>query len=231
MKKLILLLLILLPLSSCTPSNEETIQEEKNEKTQDIPPAAEKISHPEPVIIPDTLQPIEEYSDEREHAPEYVVLHFTSAVVLSKTDPYNMETVRGIFEDNELSIHYIVDRDGNIYSYMPEDRVAWHAGRGEFANDERLTNSMNKYSVGIEILAIGSEKDMSQYLTPDEYASLDKNLIGFTDAQYESVRVLVEDICTRNSIPFDREHVIGHDEYNPSKNDPGELFDWDRIFN
>ena len=31
------------------------------------------------------------------------------------------------------------------------------------------------------------------------------------------------------SIPKNRSHVIGHDEYNPAKNDPGELFDWSRI--
>ena len=32
-----------------------------------------------------------------------------------------------------------------------------------------------------------------------------------------------------NNIPLDRQHVIGHEEYNPKKNDPGELFDWSRI--
>jgi len=108
--------------------------------------------------------------------------------------------------------------------------VAWHAGRGSFADNEKYTNQMNKYSIGIEILAIGSQNDMEQYLLPHEYNALSKDFIGFTDKQYASLSVLVKDICERNSIPFDKTHIIGHDEYNPKKNDPGELFDWDRLF-
>ncbi len=228
MKTLIALLFVLLALVSCSKPQETTVKESEEEIIHVPEPEPEPITV-SPLATTATLEPLESFSWEREQVPEYVMLHFTSAVVLSKTDPYNMETVRKIFEDNELSIHYIIDREGNIFSYIPEDRVAWHAGRGEFNGDEKYTNSMNHYAIGIELVAIGSENDMSQYLTPDEYASLDKSLIGFTDSQYNALKALVEDICTRNSIPRDREHVIGHDEYNPLKNDPGELFDWDRI--
>ena len=183
-----------------------------------------------PLASENFLLPLENYSWEQENKPEYIVLHFTSAVVLSRSDPYDMEKVRGIFEDNEISIHYIIDRNGNIECYIPENRSAWHAGRGEFAGDEKLTNAMNKYSIGIEILAIGSQSDMSQYLTSTEYNALDEEFIGFTDAQYASLKSLASDICERNGIPFDRAHVIGHSEYNSSKSDPGELFDWNMVF-
>ena len=54
-------------------------------------------------------------------------------------------------------------------------------------------------------------------------------LIGFTDAQYDALSVLVEDICSRYQIPMDRAHIIGHEEYSPQKQDPGQLFDWSRI--
>ncbi len=177
------------------------------------------------------LEPLEDFSWEREFAPEYVMIHFTSAVVLSKSDPYNMKSVRKIFEDSGVSIHYIIDRDGEIYCYIPETRAAWHAGKGTFAADGRLTNAMNKYSIGIELVAIGSARDMAQYLSANEYAALDKSLIGYTDAQYESLSLLVKDVCKRNQIAFDREHIIGHSEYKEQKSDPGELFDWARIFN
>ncbi len=182
-----------------------------------------------PLAIIDYLEPLEEYSWEREYAPEYVMLHFTSAVVLSRTDPYDIKTVRKIFEDGGISIHYIIDRDGTIYCYIPETRAAWHAGKGTFGDDERLTNGMNKYSIGIELLAIGSKSDMAQYLTSEEYSALDSSLIGFSDAQYASLEALVEDICTRNGISLDREHIISHSEYNPAKSDVGELFDWSRL--
>ena len=176
------------------------------------------------------LEPLESFSWEREFAPEYVMLHFTSAVVLSREDPYNLDAVRKIFTDGGVSIHYIIDREGNVYCYVPETRVAWHAGKGTFAGEERLTNAMNKYSIGIELLAIGSRSDMAQYLTGAEYAALDASLIGFTDAQYASLSALVADVCARNDIAFDRDHVIGHEAYNTAKSDPGELFDWARLF-
>ena len=89
---------------------------------------------------------------------------------------------------------------------------------------------MNRYSIGIELVAMGSSKDMSVYMSEEEYFSLDQNLMGFTDEQYASLKLLVEDICERNHILFDREHVIGHSEYKKEKTDPGELFDWNKIF-
>ncbi len=178
----------------------------------------------------DFLEPLEDYSWEREYHAEYVMLHFTSNVVNNREEPYVMEDIRNIFISGGVSINYIIDRDGGIHCYIPENRAAWHAGKGTFANDEKYTNAMNKYSVGIEIVAVGSQNDMEQYLTAEEYASLDENLIGFTEAQYESVSSLVKDICERNGIPLDRAHVLGHDEYNPEKSDPGELFDWEKVF-
>lgn len=165
----------------------------------------------------------------REFKPEFLMIHFTSAVVLDRDDPYNMELNRSIFEDYEIGINYIIDRDGTVYCYLPENRAAWHAGEGEFNGEERLTNRMNMYSIGIEVLAIGSESDMAQYLTSYEYRSLDSEYYGYTQAQYDSLKALTEDICTRQGIPMDREHIIGHEEYSPEKTDPGELFDWSRI--
>ena len=88
---------------------------------------------------------------------------------------------------------------------------------------------MNKRSIGIEILAIGSKSDMSIYMSGSEYDKIDPSLIGYTDRQYEALGLLIADICAGYSIPTDREHIIGHDEYNPNKNDPGELFDWERL--
>lgn len=178
----------------------------------------------------DYLEPFLDYSWEREFDVEYVVLHFTSNVVNDRSAPYDMEKVKAIMEKDKVSAHYVIDRDGSIRCFIPENYAAWHAGAGTFANDEKYTNKMNKYSIGIEMLSIGSYSDMQYYLTYSEYSSLDETLIGFTDSQYEALKNLLTDICQRHSIPFDREHVIGHDEYNPKKNDPGDLFQWDRLF-
>lgn len=169
------------------------------------------------------------YSLARQMLPEYIMLHFSSAVVLDPQNPYNMALVRDTFLKNGVDANYIIDRDGTIYCNVPEDRLAYHAGEGAYGGDERLTDKMNRFAIGIEILAIGSQKDMAGFLTESAYAALDPALIGYTDAQYEALRALIADICQRNSIPTDKYHILGHDEYAPGKTDPGELFDWERL--
>ena len=177
----------------------------------------------------DYLLPLTDFSRPREQAPEFVMIHFTSAVVLSREDPFHMDAIRSIFVDYEVSVHYIIDRDGTVRCYIPESLVAWHAGTGTWQDDPKYTNKLNDYAIGIELVAIGSQTDMKQYLTASDYQSLNPDWIGFTDAQYEALEALVRDICLRNEIPMDRDHVIGHQEYSPKKTDPGELFDWDRL--
>ncbi len=238
MKKIKFLLtafILLLLLCSCTEKTENNIEQ--------VPPAEEEIEIqlpekeeiPEavefsPLAIKDYLLPLEDYSWEREFDAEYVMFHFTSNVVNNRENPYDIEQVRNIFVEGGVSIHYIIDRNGEIHCYIPETRDAWHAGKGTFAEDEKYTNKMNKYAIGIEIMAIGSAQDMSIYLSEAEYNALKDEHIGFTDAQYASLRELVPDICKRNNIPFDKDHVIGHSEYNPAKNDVGELFEWEKLF-
>ena len=193
-------------------------------------PAIAEDSFVSPLAEEKYLTPFEEYSWEKEFDTEYVMIHFTSNVVNNRTSPYNVEDVYEIFKETKVSAHYVIDRDGKIYCLIPENYSAWHAGAGVFANDEKYTNKMNKYSIGIELLAIGSEKDMETYLTSEEYNALDKSLIGYTDEQYASLKLLLMDICERNSIEYSREHIIGHSEFNEKKNDPGELFMWDKLF-
>ena len=227
--KLLLLLVVALLLCSCSESVEENTAEFVCEElTEAIPVISEPVYVYGGAIV-DTLEPIDDFSWEREYAPEFIMIHFTSAVVNYPDDPYNMAYIRQTFVDYGLSIHYIIDRDGTVYSYIPEERVAWHAGKGEYAGDEKYTNAMNKYSIGIELVGIGSQRDMAQYLTADEYVALDESVIGFTDSQYASLRELVLDISSRNDIPLDREHVIGHSDYSKTKTDPGELFDFEMI--
>lgn len=187
---------------------------------------------PAPVVnmyagaIADYLLPLETYSDERQFAPEMVMIHFSSAVQIDEKDPYNMDLIRNIFVTYEVSTHYIIDRDGTIRCYIPEDRVAWHAGKGSWPLDDKYTNAMNQYAIGIELVAMGSKKDMSPYMSGKEYDAMDQSLMGFTPAQYDALSGLVRDLCLRYGIPMDRDHIIGHKEYAPKKPDPGELFDW-----
>ena len=175
------------------------------------------------------LLPFETFSREREQNPEFVMVHFISAVVIDPKTPYDPALVRGIFTDYEVSVHYIIHRDGTVQCYIPENLVAYHAGKGTWQEDEKYTNRMNDYAIGIEVMAMGSQADMAQYMSAGAYGKLDPQDIGYTDAQYEALRALVRDICGRNNIPLDRQHIIGHEEYSPDKTDPGELFSWERL--
>lgn len=250
MKKLICLIAVfamLLTLCACKgddkPEETTTQPAETTIPTTTVPPTIIPIVDPTEAsyaptdswtqvyagAVRDYLNPVEEFSWERQYDPEFVMIHFSSAVVNHRNDPYNIKHLRKIYVDYDVSVHYVIERDGTVHCYIPEERVAWHAGRGSFGGDAKYTNKMNLYAIGIELLAMGTEDEMSAYLTTKEYHALDKSLIGFSDAQYASLKALVEDICSRQNIPLDRQHVIGHEDYSPDMNDPGDLFDWSKI--
>ena len=216
------------------PGTVQPITKEISQQAAEVPEEAISVLPTAPVTMYKQaseayLCPLEDYSWAREYAPEFVMVHFTSAVVTNREDPYDQAALRALFVENEVSTHYLIRRDGTILCMVPEDRVAWHAGAGEWLGDEKYTNTMNEYAIGIELAAIGSEADMEKYLPAGVYGQLEESQLGFTDAQYDSLRALVTDLCERYRIPMDRAHVIGHDAYSPEKHDPGELFDWNRL--
>jgi N-acetyl-anhydromuramyl-L-alanine amidase AmpD len=168
----------------------------------------------------------------------HVVLHFMSNVAQNQHDPYDVEAVRQIFVDYELSSHYLIARDGLVVKLVEEDRIAWHAGKGFLDDFPDYRNRLNNYSIGIEFLAIGSRDEMApKYIGRSTYDRLDPGLIGYTDDQYTAANELLAEIYERHpSIVRDRRHIIGHDEYagprqrpNNPKVDPGSLFEWSRI--
>jgi N-acetylmuramoyl-L-alanine amidase len=108
----------------------------------------------------------------------------------------------------QVSSHYLVFEDGRIFQLVPEARRAWHAGVGSWQGE----TDMNSASIGIEIVNPGHEFGYRP----------------FPDIQVGAVTALCRDIVTRRRIPADR--VIAHSDMAPArKQDPGELFPWDRL--
>jgi N-acetyl-anhydromuramyl-L-alanine amidase AmpD len=161
----------------------------------------------------------------------HVVIHFISNATNNPQEPDNIEEINSLFVEYGFSAHYMIGRKGEIYRLVPEDRIAFHAGPGYLPSFPFYDNILNGYSIGIELLAIGTREEMLPIMPSETFDAIDPSLIGYTDAQYESLNNLLDNIIERNpSILRSRNHIIGHDEYAPGrKTDPGSLFDWSRL--
>ncbi|HDR6958360.1 TPA: N-acetylmuramoyl-L-alanine amidase [Bacillus cereus] len=173
----------------------------------------------------------EDNSKERTESITHVLIHFMSNAVAKPQNPYNVKDAYNSFVDNGLSAHYLIDRTGFVYQLVNENRVAYHAGKGSIPDQPNYTNRLNEYSIGIELLGIGTWEEMSIMMSEETYNLISPQNIGYTDAQYKSLKLLLDGIYKRNpSIPKDRNYILGHDEYaKDRKTDPGSLFDWNRI--
>jgi len=147
-------------------------------------------------------KPSPNYDDRGGAAIDMLVLHYTG--------------MRGAQEALErlcdpaakVSAHYTVDEDGTIYAHVPEARRAWHAGAASWAG----ATDINARSIGIELVNPGHEFGYRE----------------FTDDQIASLITLCHSILMRHPIPS--WHVLGHSDVAPArKEDPGELFPWERL--
>lgn len=179
--------------------------------------------------IVDRLLPLSNSGTRSETNITHIVIHFSSNVIARPNNPYIPENIINIFEQYGVSAHYLITRNGAIFRLVDESRNAYHAGKGNVADYPQYENKLNQHSIGIELLVIGTEEEMKQYISPDVYRSIPQNNIGYTKEQYTALNYILPGICERHSIKYDRHHIIGHSEYSVSKKDPGVLFDWSKI--
>jgi len=108
----------------------------------------------------------------------------------------------------KVSAHYLIDEDGRIVRLVDEAKRAWHAGVSCWQGRERL----NDCSIGIEIVNPGHEWGYRP----------------FTEAQYQALEWLCPPLISKFAIRPLR--VLAHSDIAPDrKEDPGELFDWQRL--
>lgn len=197
-------------------------------KEKSVEPSSSKITETVEIIEYDL--PLSN-SEKRVEHPTHIVLHFTSNALNNPQDPYLIEDTYDIFKENGVSANYVIGRRGEVYSFVPEDRVAYHAGKGSLSGFPEYENRLNYYSIGIEILAIGTREEMSAMIPAENFDLINLDLVGYTEAQYQALNTLIEDIVGRYpGIKKDRAHIVGHDEYSAGrKTDPGSLFDWSKI--
>jgi N-acetylmuramoyl-L-alanine amidase len=140
--------------------------------------------------------------DDRELPVSMVVLHYTGMQSAG-------EALERLCDPKaKVSAHYLIDEDGTVTALVPEEKRAWHAGKSYW----RGITDVNSASVGIELVNPGHEWGYRP----------------FPDAQMEALLPLLADIVDRHGIS--PTNVVGHSDVAPArKEDPGELFDWERL--
>lgn len=109
---------------------------------------------------------------------------------------------------SKVSAHYVVDEDGQLVHMVREEQRAQHAGLSHW----RGITDVNSASIGIEIVNPGHEWGYRPF--PEE--------------QMDTVTMLVAEIVRTYNI--EPRNVVGHSDVAPArKEDPGELFDWERL--
>ncbi len=130
--------------------------------------------------------------------PHLVVLHYTA-----------MESAEAALERlcdpaYEVSSHYLIGADGQLWQLVAEEMRAWHAGAGEWAGQ----GDINSRSIGIELDNRGDHP--------------------FSEPQVACLERLLPEIMARWGIR--PEGLIGHSDMAPGrKQDPGPRFDWQRL--
>ena len=140
--------------------------------------------------------------DERSLPVSIIVLHYTG-----------MQTAQAAIDRlrdpaAKVSAHYLVAEDGQVLRMVAEDKRAWHAGKSRWRGIEDI----NSASVGIEIVNPGHEFGYRPFM----------------EEQIDALIPLVAEIKARYNIT--RGNVVGHSDIAPTrKQDPGELFPWNRL--
>lgn len=145
--------------------------------------------------------------DERDLATiDTIILH--SMFNPKSPRPYAAGSCLEILNEYEVSAHYLIDRRGRVYQLVPENHMAWHAGKSRMPRPDNRER-VNIFSIGVELA--GNYKN------------------GFTNSQYTSLTELAADVATRCPI----RNFLGHNDItqgvpeNP-KTDPWN-FDWPRF--
>ena len=140
--------------------------------------------------------------DERTLPVTMVVLHYTGMrdAASAIAQLSNAEA--------KVSAHYLIAEDGQIVRMVDEAKRAWHAGKSFW----RGVTDVNSASVGIEIVNPGHEFGYRP----------------FPVAQIDALIPLMQEVTMRYRIT--RGNVVGHSDVAPArKEDPGELFPWERL--
>ncbi|MCM4160102.1 N-acetylmuramoyl-L-alanine amidase [Antarcticibacterium flavum] len=130
--------------------------------------------------------------------PNFVIIHHTEQDSVAQT-LYTFTLRR-----TQVSSHYVISRDGDIYQMLNDHYRAWHAGVGKWGN----VTDLNSSSIGIELDNNGFEE--------------------FTPAMLNSLLELLQVLKEKHKIPT--ANFIGHSDIAPGRKvDPNPTFPWELL--
>jgi len=159
----------------------------------------------------------------------HLVLHFTSenfqeslAILTGRTD-------------RKVSSHYLIPSPSDesygqaklkVYSLVPTEQRAWHAGRSFWAGKRDL----NDQSVGVEIVNLaGCAEDISKLGNGPEFV-VACSFDPFPEEQISLLIRLLKSVL-ENYPDIPPESIVGHADITPSRKvDPGPLFPWEQLY-
>ena len=104
---------------------------------------------------------------------------------------------------SKVSSHYMIKNNGDIIIMVPDLYISWHAGKSRWKN----LNSLNKYSIGIEISNPGHRFNYKK----------------FSNVQIKSILKLCKFLIKKYKIK--PQNILGHSDIAPERKiDPGEKF-------
>jgi len=129
----------------------------------------------------------------------FIIIHYTGM----KKESEAINKLTDI--QSEVSCHYLIKKNGEIITMVPESYIAWHAGKSSWGSYK----SLNKNSIGIEITNPGHEFKYRK----------------FSKKQISSLLKLSKFLIKKYKI--NRKNILGHSDIAPErKKDPGEKFPW-----
>ena len=150
----------------------------------------------------------------KEERIKFIILHYTALD--------NVGSIREL--TGGVSAHFLVldEDDSKIYSLVPLEQRAWHAGVSAF----RGRTNINDTSVGIEIVNDGIAKEYRS--DPNPYHPYD-HYVDYKPIQIEKVAQIIKYVAEKYNIPA--RNIVAHSDIAPSrKKDPGAKFPWKELY-
>ena len=149
--------------------------------------------HPMPLIT----YHFSSHYEERSRPISHIVIHSFALPVSEMIS--RLDTLK-------VSTHYLIDTQGNIIQLVPDDKVAWHAGKSYWRGETGL----NATSIGIEL----QNSTLGQTVFPEQQIDSCMRLLRYLIQKYK----------------IQPTHIVSHSDIAPTRKvDVGKTFPWQKM--